>query len=74
MLDIKHQIEAEKGVTYKLDCFMMLLFDELSGYINKMFCYKFIAACSAYNKGKMTHDKVFEALKLVYRTEQASGT
>ncbi len=23
-----------------------------------MFCYKFIAACFAYNKGKMTHDKV----------------
>jgi hypothetical protein len=39
-----------------------------------MFCYKFIAACSAYNKGKMTQDEVFEALKLVYRAEQAAGT
>ena len=39
-----------------------------------MFCYKFIAACSTYNKGKMTHDEVFEALKLIYRTEQAAGT
>jgi hypothetical protein len=37
-------------------------------------CYKFIAACSAYNKGKMAHDEVFEALKLVYRTEQATCT
>jgi hypothetical protein len=27
MLDIKHQIEAEKGVIYKPNCFMMLLFD-----------------------------------------------
>jgi hypothetical protein len=74
MTDIKHQIEAEKGVTYKPDCFMMLLFDKLSGYNNKMFCYRFIAARSAYNKGKMTHDEVFEALKLVYRTEQVAGT
>ncbi len=47
MLDIKHQIKAEKGVTYKLDCFMMLLFDKLFRYNNKMFCYKFIAARSA---------------------------
>ncbi len=31
MLDIKHQIKAEKGVTYKLNCFMMLLFNKLSG-------------------------------------------
>jgi hypothetical protein len=38
-----------------------------------MFCYKFIAACSTYNKGKMTQNKVFEALKLLYRTEQATG-
>jgi hypothetical protein len=53
---------------------MRLLFDKLSGYNNKMFCYEFIAARSAYNKGKMTHDEVFEALKLVYRTAQASGT
>jgi hypothetical protein len=53
---------------------MTLLFDKLSGYKNKMFCYEFIAARSAYNKGKMTHDKVFEALKLVYRMEQAAGT
>ena len=52
MLDIKHQIEAEKGVTYKPDRFMMLLFDKLSGYNNEMFCYEFIAACSAYNKGE----------------------
>jgi hypothetical protein len=74
MLDIKCQIKAEKGVTYKPDCFMMLLFDKLSGYNNKMFCYEFIAARSTYNKGKMTHDKVFEALKLVYRTEQTAGT
>jgi hypothetical protein len=74
MLDIKRQIKAEKGVTYKPDCFMMLLFNKLSGYNNEMFCYEFIAAHSAYNKGKMTHDKVFEALKLVYRTKQATGT
>jgi hypothetical protein len=53
---------------------MTLLFDKLSGYNNKMFCYKFIAARSAYNKGKMTHDEVFEALKLAYRMEQATGT
>ncbi len=68
MLDIKHQIEAEKGVTYEPNRFMTLLFDKLSGYNKEMFCYKFIAARSAYNKGKMTHDEVFEALKLVYRT------
>jgi hypothetical protein len=47
MLDIKHQIKAEKGVTYKLNCFMMLLFDKLFRYNNEMFCYKFIAARSA---------------------------
>jgi hypothetical protein len=74
MLDIKHQIEAEKGVTYEPNHFMTLLFDKLSGYNNNFFCYEFIAARSAYNKGKMTHDKVFETLKLVYRTEQAAGT
>jgi hypothetical protein len=74
MLVIKHQIKTEKEVIYKPDCFMTLLSVKLSGYNNKMFCYKFIAACSAYNKGKMTHDKVFEALKSVYRTEQAAGT
>jgi hypothetical protein len=73
MLDIKHQIKAAKGVTYKPNCIMTLLFDKLSGYNNKMFCCKFIAACSAYNKGKMTQDEVFETLKLVYRTEQAAG-
>jgi hypothetical protein len=74
MLDIKHQIKAEKGGTYKPDCFMTLLFDKLSGYNNEMFCHKFIAAHCAYNKGKMTHDEVFEAPKLVYRTKQATGT
>ncbi len=74
MLDIKHQIKAEKGVTYKPDCFMMLLFNKLSWYNIKMPRYEFIAARSAYNNGKMTHDKVFEALKLFYRTEQAAGT
>ncbi len=52
----------------------MLLFNKLSGYNNNFFCYEFIAARSAYNKEKMTHDKVVEALKLVYRTEQAAGT
>jgi hypothetical protein len=46
MLDIKRQIEAEKGVTYKPDCFMTLLFGKLSGYNNKMFYYKLIAARS----------------------------
>ena len=50
MLDIKHQIKAEKGVTYKPDCFMMLLFDKLIGYNNEMFCYKFIATCSTYKE------------------------
>jgi hypothetical protein len=74
MLGIKRQIEAEKGVTYEPDHFMTLLFDKLSGYNNEMFCYKLIAACSASNKGKMTQDKVFEALKMVYKTEQATGT
>ncbi len=74
MLDTKHQIKAEKGVTYKPDCFMTIIFDKLSRYNSKMFCYKFIAVRSAYNKEMMTHDKVFEALKLVYRTEQADGT
>jgi hypothetical protein len=74
MLHIKHQNEAEKGVTYKPDCFMTLFFDKLSSHNNEMFHYEFIAARSAYNKGKMTQDEVFEALKLVYRTEQATGT
>jgi hypothetical protein len=74
MLDIKHQIEAENGVTFEPGCFMTLLFNKLSGYNNKMFCYKFIAAHSAYNKGKMTLDEVFEVLKSVSRTEQAAGT
>jgi hypothetical protein len=74
MMEIKHQIEAEKGVTYKPNHFMTLLFDEVFGNNNKMFCYEFIAARSAYNKRKMTHDKVFEALKLVYTMEQAAGS
>jgi hypothetical protein len=39
-----------------------------------MFHYKFIAALSSYTEGKMTHDKVFEALKWIYRTEQATDT
>jgi hypothetical protein len=50
----------------------MLLFDKLSGYNNEMFCYKFIAACSIYKKGKMIQDKVFEALKMVYVEDRAS--
>ncbi len=74
MLDIKRQIEAEKGVTDKPDHFMTLLFDKLSGNNNETFCYKFIVACFTYNKGKMTQDEVFEALKSVYRIEQATGT
>jgi hypothetical protein len=74
MLDIKHQIKAEKGVTYKSNCFMTLLFDKLPWYNNEIFCYKFIAVCFAYKKGKMTHDEVFEALNVVCRTEQATGT
>jgi hypothetical protein len=45
MFDIKCQIKAEKGMTYKPGRFMTLLFDKLSGYKNEMFCYKFIAAC-----------------------------
>ncbi len=53
---------------------MTLLFDKLSWYSNETFHYEFISACSTYNKGKMTHDKVIEALKLVYRTEQVAGT
>jgi hypothetical protein len=57
MLVIKHQIKAEKGVTYKPDRFMTLLFHKLSGYNNKMFCYDFIAARSAYTKGKITHSQ-----------------
>ncbi len=75
MLDIKCQIKAEKGVTYELNCFMTLLFfDKFSGYNNEMFCYKFIATRSTYNKGKMTQDEVFEALKTVYKIKQATGT
>jgi hypothetical protein len=61
-------------VTYEPDCFMTLLFDKFSGYNNEMFCYVFIATRSAYHKGKMTQDEVFEALKMVYKTEQAAGT
>ncbi len=53
---------------------MTLLFDKLTGYNNKIFHYEFIAARSADNKGKMTQDEVFEALKSVYRTEQAAST
>jgi hypothetical protein len=53
---------------------MTLLFDKFSGYNNEMFCYKFIATHSAYNKGKMTQDEVFEAHKKVYKMEQAAGT
>ncbi len=30
MLDIKHWIQAEKGVTYKPNCFITLLFNKLS--------------------------------------------
>jgi hypothetical protein len=74
---IGHQASDQgrkKGVTYKPTHFITLLFDKLSGYNNEMFCYKFIAACSANNKGKMAQDEVFEALKLVYRMEQAAGT
>ncbi len=52
---------------------MTLLFSKLLGYNNEMFCYKFIIAHSAYNKG-MTQNEVFEALKLVYKMEQAAGT
>jgi hypothetical protein len=37
MLDIKHQIEAEKGMTYKPNHFMTLLFDKFSGYNYEMF-------------------------------------
>jgi hypothetical protein len=74
MLDIKHQIKAEKEVAYELDCFMMLLFDKLSCYNNEMFCYEFITARSTYNNEKINKDEVFEALKLVYRMEQAAGT
>jgi hypothetical protein len=59
MLDIKHQIEPEKGISYKPYCFMTLLFDKFSGYNNEMFHYKFITARFAYNKGKTTQEKVF---------------
>jgi hypothetical protein len=65
MLDIKRQIEAEKGVAYKPNCFMTLFFNKLSGYNNNMFCYELIAACSTNNKGK---------IKMVYKTEQAAST
>jgi hypothetical protein len=74
MLDIKRQIKTEKGVIYEPNHFMTPLYDKLSRYNYKMFRYEFIATHSAYNKGKMTHGKVFEALKLVYRMEQAAGT
>jgi hypothetical protein len=51
ILDIKRQIEAEKGVAYKPDCFMTLLLDKLSGYNNEMFCNKIIAPALPTAKG-----------------------
>jgi hypothetical protein len=74
MLDIKCQIEAEKGNIYDTDHFMTLFFTKLSTYNNEMFCYQFISSCSNYNKGAMTMQEVFEALKMVYKSEQAAGT
>jgi hypothetical protein len=39
-----------------------------------MFRYEFISSRSNYNKGAMTMQEVFEALKTVYKSEQAAGT
>ena len=36
--------------------------------------YEFISSRSNYNKGAMTMEEVFEALKTVYKSEQAAGT
>ena len=36
--------------------------------------YEFIPSRSNYNKGAMTMEEVFEALKTVYKSEQATGT
>jgi hypothetical protein len=74
MLDIKRQIEAEKGNIYDTNHFMTLFFTMLSNYNNGMFCYEFISSCSNYNKEAMTMQEVFEALKTVYKSEQAAGT
>jgi hypothetical protein len=68
------KIEEEKGVPDEPDLFMTMIFDKLSGCNNQMVHYEFIAARSAYNKGKMTQDEVFEALKRVYKIKQAAGT
>ncbi len=74
MMDIKLQIEAEKDNIYDTDHFMTLFFNKLSNYNNKMCHYKFISSRSNYNKGAMTMEEVFEALKTVYKSEQAAGT
>ena len=52
---------------------MTMFFDKLSGYNNKMFCYEFISSRTNYNKGEITMQEVFEALKTVNRTDQAAG-
>jgi hypothetical protein len=74
MLDIKRQIEAEKGNIYDTDHFMTLFFTKLSNYNNEMFRYEFISSRPNYNKGAMTMQEVFEALKTDYKLEQAAGT
>ncbi len=74
MMDIKHQIEAEKGNIYDTDHFMTLFFNKLSNYNSEMFHYEFISSRSNFNKRVMTMQEVFEALKTVYKLEQATGT
>ncbi len=69
MMDIKRQIEAEKGNIYDTDHFMTLFFNKMSNYNNDMFCYEFISSCTNNNKGAMTMKEVFEALKTVYKSE-----
>ncbi len=73
-MDINRQIEAEKGNIFDTDHFMTLFFNKLSDYNNKMICYEFISSRSNYNKGVMTMQEVFEALKMVYKSGQATGT
>ncbi len=52
MLDIKSQIEAEKGATYEPDRFMMLLFDKFSGYNNKCFAVSSLLPAPHTTKGR----------------------
>jgi hypothetical protein len=52
MLDIKHQIEAEEGVTYKPDLFMTLLFNKLSGHKKKCFATSSLQPAPPTTRGR----------------------